>query len=138
MLYSQYLWAKNLKEASVPVLERVVQIDPTNKAARLMLLEIAVQKSDFDQVIKICEPGIEATPDALEFYFYLAIAYNRRSVMMRRLPSAGKLWRMLHRTVKKRSCLISILSWVIFIIPKSRWQMHTMHTIPRWFTIRPI
>lgn len=46
MLYSQYLWAKNLKEASVPVLERVVQIDPTNKAARLMLLEIAVQKSD--------------------------------------------------------------------------------------------
>lgn len=77
MLYSQYLWAKNLKEASVPVLERVVQIDPTNKAARLMLLEIAVQKSDFDQVIKICEPGIEATPDALEFYFYLAIAYNQ-------------------------------------------------------------
>ena len=66
MLYSQYLWAKNLKEASVPVLERVVQIDPTNKAARLMLLEIAVQKSDFDQVIKICEPGIEATPDALD------------------------------------------------------------------------
>ena len=77
MLYSQYLWAKNLKEASVPVLERVVQIDPTNKAARLMLLEIAVQKCDFDQVIKICEPGIEATPDALEFYFYLAIAYNQ-------------------------------------------------------------
>ncbi len=77
MLYSQYLWAKNQKEASVPVLERVVQIDPTNKAARLMLLEIAVQKSDFDQVIKVCEPGIEATPDALEFYFYLAIAYNQ-------------------------------------------------------------
>lgn len=77
MLYSQYLWAKNLKDASVPVLERVVQIDPANKAARLMLLEIAIQKGDFDQVIKICEPGIEATPDALEFYFYLAIAYNQ-------------------------------------------------------------
>lgn len=77
MLYSQYLWAKNLKDASVPVLERVLQIDPANKAARLMLLEIAVQKGDFDQVIKICEPGIEATPDAIEFYFYLAIAYNQ-------------------------------------------------------------
>ena len=136
MLYSQYLWAKNLKEASVPVLERVVQIDPTNKAARLMLLEIAVQKSDFDQVIKICEPGIEAT--RLSSIFIWPLPITRRSVMMRRLPSAGKLWRMLHRTVKKRSCLISILSWVIFIIPKSRWQMHTMHTIPRWFTIRPI
>lgn len=77
MLYSQYLWAKNMKEASVPVLERILQIDPANKAARLMLLEIAVQKSDFDQVIKICEPGIEATPEAIEFYFYLAIAYNQ-------------------------------------------------------------
>lgn len=77
MLYSQYLWAKNMKDASVPVLERVVQIDPANKAARLMLLEIAVQKGDFDQVIRICEPGVEATPDALEFYFYLAIAYNQ-------------------------------------------------------------
>lgn len=77
MLYSQYLWAKNMKEFSVPVLERVLQIDPTNKAARMMLLEIAVQKEDFEQVIKICEPGVEATPDALEFYFYLAIAYNQ-------------------------------------------------------------
>ena len=43
----------------------------------MMLLEIAVQKEDFEQVIKICEPGVEATPDALEFYFYLAIAYNQ-------------------------------------------------------------
>lgn len=77
MLYSQYLWAKNMKAASVPVLERVVQIDPTNKAARMMLLEMAVQKNDFGQVAKICEPGIEATPEALEFYFYLAIAYNQ-------------------------------------------------------------
>ncbi|MBD9109413.1 tetratricopeptide repeat protein, partial [Bacteroides nordii] len=77
MLYSQYLWAKNMKEASVPVLERVVQIDPANKAARLMLLEVAVQKNDFEQVIKICEPGVEATPEALEFYFYLAIGYSQ-------------------------------------------------------------
>lgn len=66
-----------MKEASVPVLERVVQIDPANKAARLMLLEVAVQKNDFEQVIKICEPGVEATPEALEFYFYLAIAYSQ-------------------------------------------------------------
>ncbi len=77
MLYSQYLWAKNMKEASIPVLERVVQIDPANKAARLMLLEVAVQKNDFEQVIKICEPGVEATPEALEFYFYLAIGYSQ-------------------------------------------------------------
>lgn len=77
MLYAQYLLAKNMQDASVPVLEQIVQIDPTNKAARMMLVGNAVKKEDYKQLIKVCEPGIEATPDALEFYYYLAIAYNQ-------------------------------------------------------------
>ena len=76
MLYAQYLLSKGMEAQSIPVLEQVVQIDPTNKAARMTLLGSAIRKNDYEQVIKICEPGIEATPDALEFYFYLAIAYN--------------------------------------------------------------
>lgn len=77
MLYAQYLQAKGMEAASIPILEQIVQIDPTNKAARMTLLGSAVRKEDFKQVIKICEPGIEASPEALEFYFYLAIAYNQ-------------------------------------------------------------
>lgn len=77
MLYAQYLLSKEMEDKSIPVLEQVVEIDPMNKAARLMLLGSAVKKNDYVQVIKICEPGIEATPEALEFYFYLAIAYNQ-------------------------------------------------------------
>lgn len=77
MLYSQYLLSKGKQEKADTVLAQVVHIDPTNKAARMMLLSSAIRKNDFEQVIKICEPGIEATPDALEFYFYLAIAYNQ-------------------------------------------------------------
>lgn len=77
MLYAQYLQAKGMEAASIPVLEQIVQIDPTNKAARMTLLGSAIRKEDFKQVIKICEPGIEANPEALEFYFYLAIAYNQ-------------------------------------------------------------
>jgi Putative hemolysin len=42
-----------------------------------MLLNNAIKKEDYKAVIRICEPGIEATPDALELYFYLAIAYNQ-------------------------------------------------------------
>jgi tetratricopeptide (TPR) repeat protein len=42
-----------------------------------MLLNDAIKKEDYKAVIKICEPGIEATPEALELYFYLAIAYNQ-------------------------------------------------------------
>ena len=74
MLYAQYLLSKGMEAQSIPVLEQVVQIDPTNKAARMTLLGFAIRKNDYEQVIKICEPGIEATPDALEFYFYLVIA----------------------------------------------------------------
>lgn len=77
MLYAQYLLSKNMETASVPVLEKVVELDPTNKAARMMLIASAVKKEDYKQIIKICEPGIEATPDALEFYYYLGIAYNQ-------------------------------------------------------------
>lgn len=77
MLYAQYLLSKNMEAASIPVLEQVVDLEPTNKAARMMLIGAAVKKEDYKQIIKICEPGIEATPDALEFYYYLAIAYNQ-------------------------------------------------------------
>ena len=77
MLYAQYLLSKNMESESVPVLEQVVDLDPTNKAARMMLIGAAAQKEDYKQIIKVCEPGIEATPDALEFYYYLAVAYNQ-------------------------------------------------------------
>lgn len=77
MLYAQYLLSKNMEAESVPVLEQVVDLDPTNKAARMMLVGAAVKKEDYKEIIKVCEPGIEATPDALEFYYYLAVAYNQ-------------------------------------------------------------
>ena len=77
MLYSQDLLSKNMEQEAVPVLEQVVDLDPTNKAARLMLVSAAVKKEDYKQIIKVCEPGIEATPDALELYYYLAIAYHQ-------------------------------------------------------------
>nr|WP_235816451.1 tetratricopeptide repeat protein [Bacteroides ihuae] len=75
MLYSQYLLSKGMEKKSIPVLWQVIQIDPTNTAARMMLLGSAVRANDYEQVIKLCEPGIEATPESLELYFYLGIAY---------------------------------------------------------------
>ena len=77
MLYAQYLLSKNMEAESVPVLEQVVDLDPTNNAARMMLIGAGLKKEDYKQIIKVCEPGIEATPDALEFYYYLAVAYNQ-------------------------------------------------------------
>ena len=75
MLYSQYLWSKGMEDESEPVLKHILQIDPSNKAIRLMALQLALRRSDFKMVEEICEPGMVATPEALEFYFYLALAY---------------------------------------------------------------
>ncbi len=77
MMYAQYLLVKGMEKESIPVLKQVVRIDPTNKAARMTLLGSAIRKEDYQQVIDLCEAGIEATPDALEFYFYLSMAYNQ-------------------------------------------------------------
>nr|WP_294631174.1 tetratricopeptide repeat protein [uncultured Bacteroides sp.] len=77
MLYAQYLLSKNMEQEAVPVLELVVDLDPANNAARLMLVSAAIKKEDYKQIIKVCEPGIEATPDALQLYYYLAIAYHQ-------------------------------------------------------------
>lgn len=77
MLYAQYLLSKGMNKESLPVLRRVLDIDPTNTAARMMLLGEAVRKEDYEDVTHLCEAGIEANPEMLEFYFYLAIAYNQ-------------------------------------------------------------
>lgn len=105
MLYAQYLLSKKMEDASVPVLEQVVQIDPTNKAARMMLIASAVKKEDYKQIIKICEPGIEATPDALEFYYYLAVAYNNAEQTDSVISICKKA--LLHQTTDSKKEVIS-------------------------------
>ncbi|MDO4164323.1 MAG: hypothetical protein Q4D56_08040 [Bacteroides sp.] len=77
MLYAQYLLSKGMNQESLPVLRVVLNIDPTNTAARMMLLGDAIRKEDYKGVISLCEAGVESNPDMLEFYFYLAIGYNQ-------------------------------------------------------------
>lgn len=77
MLYAQYLLSKGMNKQSVPVLNKVLDIDPTNTAARMTLLGEAVRGEDYKEIIRLCEAGVESNPDMLEFYFYLAIAYNQ-------------------------------------------------------------
>ena len=36
-----------------------------------------MRKEDYEDIIRLCEAGVEANPEMLEFYFYLAIAYNQ-------------------------------------------------------------
>lgn len=77
MLYAQYLYTQDMQDKAKPVLERVVKIDPSNTPSRLMLLGLAIKADDYKEVISLCEGGILASPSTLEFYYYLAIAYNQ-------------------------------------------------------------
>ena len=77
MLYAQYLLSKGMNAQAWPVLRMALDLDPTNTAARMMLLGEAVRTEDTSALIDLCEAGVEANPDRLEFYFYLAIGYNQ-------------------------------------------------------------
>lgn len=77
MLYAQYLLSKGMNAEAFPVLRQVLAVDPTNTAARMMLLGEALRKEDTEDVIRLCEAGTETNPEMLEFYFYLAIGYNQ-------------------------------------------------------------
>lgn len=75
MLYAQYLMSKNMRDEAKPVLEHVLQLDPSNSAVRLMLVGEALSKENPKEVIGLCEPAMITNPDRIEFYFYLVLAY---------------------------------------------------------------
>lgn len=75
MLYAQYLFAKKMNDEAIPVLRQVLDIEPIYTVARMTLLGEAVRRDDNVDVIQLCEAGVEANPEMLEFYYYLSIAY---------------------------------------------------------------
>ncbi len=75
MLYAQYLISKNMLKESIPVLNNILTIDPENTAARMQLLGYAIRDNNPQEVIRICKPATEYTPEILEFHFYLSMAY---------------------------------------------------------------
>ena len=63
MLAAQYLLTKKMDKESVPVLHKVLEIDPENIPARLQLLSFAIREQDMDEVIALCTPALEYTPE---------------------------------------------------------------------------
>ena len=78
MLYAQYLMSKGMEKESEPVLEKILEIDPENKPARLQLLSFAIHEERLDDMIRITTNALEYQPDALEYYYYLGLAYYNK------------------------------------------------------------
>lgn len=60
---------------TIPVLEKILEVEPDNIAARYSLLMVAVRKNDYVEAVRICEPAIQYNPEELSFYYYLGISY---------------------------------------------------------------
>ncbi len=75
LLYAQYLYNKKMTDKMVPVLNQVLDLDPTNSAARMTLLNQFIATQDYEALIGLCEGGVEAEPENLTYYYLLAIGY---------------------------------------------------------------
>lgn len=83
MLYSQYLLSKNMEQEAVPVLEQVVDLDPTNKAARLMLVSAAVKRKITSKLSRSANRALKLLRMRWNFiiiWLSLIIRQNRRIV----------------------------------------------------------
>jgi tetratricopeptide (TPR) repeat protein len=74
LLYAQYLLSTGKEEQAMPVFQTVLQEDPGNMAARMVLLNYAIRKENNGQVILLCQSGIDVSPQLPEYYYYLGLA----------------------------------------------------------------
>ena len=78
MLYAQYLYSKGMEKESVPVFNQVLELDPENKPARMVLMSYAITENNLDEVIRVATPAMQYNPDVLDFYYYLGLAYYQK------------------------------------------------------------
>lgn len=71
-----YMQHKQMDDSlAVPVLEKILDVEPDNIAARYSLLMVAVRRNDYAEAVRICEPAVQYNPEELSFYYYLGISY---------------------------------------------------------------
>lgn len=74
-VYVQYLlYRKEPADTIIPVLNRIISMDPENRSAMLQLLVYAIESNDREGVITHCDNAILYIPDMLELYYYKGMA----------------------------------------------------------------
>ena len=73
--YVQYMnYRKAPQDSIVPVLEKLLQIDPEHRASMLQMLVFAAERNDYEAVVKYADNAMMYLPDLLELYYYKGIA----------------------------------------------------------------
>ena len=74
-IYVQYLmYIKRPADEIIPVLERILLLEPENRSAMLQMLVFAIERNDYNAVIKHADNALMYIPDMLELYYYKGIS----------------------------------------------------------------
>ena len=74
-LYVQYLlYREAAPEVVMPVLETILALEPENRSALLQMLIFAIDRNDYEEVIRCSDNAILYIPDMLELYYYKGVA----------------------------------------------------------------
>lgn len=74
-LYVQYLLYREASPDTImPVLETILELEPENRSALLQMLVFAIERNDYEEVIRCSDNAILYIPDMLELYYYKGIA----------------------------------------------------------------
>lgn len=79
LLYVSYMDLKKMpREAMHDVVRKILSIEPDNSSARLHLVGDAWMKSNFDEVIRLCQEARVYNPDEMKFYYYQGLAFYNK------------------------------------------------------------
>lgn len=77
-LCAYYMTALQLPSDSlIPVMRRILEVEPDYSKARLQLLQIMLQKDDMKQSVQICRDGELYSPSEVTYYYYEGVALFR-------------------------------------------------------------
>lgn len=75
VVYSLYLdYSGSGEEKQMPILNKILSLEPDNLYARKLKIKYAAEHNDFDKIIAECDTAIMYHPDILAIYHYKALA----------------------------------------------------------------
>lgn len=78
LAYGEFLATRQKIEEARFQYQLVTESEPENIEAWQQLLRLSLHTGDMDEMIRICTKCREIFPEAMEFYFYQAIAYSQK------------------------------------------------------------
>lgn len=78
-LYARYMVTCGVsKDRIIPVLNRMLELNPENELARNQLLTYAIESEDENAVVRVCKPAVDYSAANPIYYYFLGVAYYQQ------------------------------------------------------------